>query len=374
MGGEGRPSGRRCLRRVLVLGGVLLPAALLTFSCSGCSPVYVAKAGVAQWRILAARRPLGEVLDDPATDPETRRKLLLARQARAFALHMLEMEVGEQYTTYAETDDQVLAWVISAARKDRLEARTWWFPVVGRVPYKGYPTREAAEKAQRKLEEGGFDTYLRPTSAFSTLGWFSDPILSTFLGQDDVDLVATVLHELAHAHLWVPGNVRFNESYATFAGQVGAMRFFCGPDNATATSPECAEARRRWDEARAFSTFLDQLVQDLHSLYARPELDARARIEARDAHLQDLRKGRGEDPSTPASVRSFLGRPLNNAVILSRMQYYHRLDDFQSFLESRGGDLNQALRTLKARAGSQKDPFRLLSSAGEGDPSRPSLP
>jgi predicted aminopeptidase len=360
MAEERKPGGRLRLRRVLVLAVALLPATLLAFSCSGCSPVYVARAGWAQWRILAARRPLGEVLEDPATDPESRRKLLLARQARAFARHVLEMEVGEQYTSYAEAKDEVLAWIVSAARKDRLEAKTWWFPVVGRVPYKGYPTLEAAEKAQGKLEADGFDTFLRPTSAFSTLGWFSDPILSTFLRQDDVDLVATVIHELAHSHLWVPGNVRFNESFATFAGDVGAIRFFCGPGDVTSGTVECAESRRRWNDAQAFSTFLDGLVEELEVIYARPGSDTASRVAARDSILSGLRESLGQDPTTPAPVGNFLARPLNNAVILARMQYYHRLEDFQRFLEREDGDLSAALRALGARAGAHPDPFLLL--------------
>ncbi len=357
--------------RPLVLATILLPAAFLAFSCSGCSPVYVARAGLAEWRILSARRPLGEVIADPATDPETRRKLLLARQAHAFALHILHMDAGDQYTTYSELDTEVLAWILSAARKDRLESKTWWFPVVGRVPYRGYENRGVAEEAQHKLEEEGFDTYLRPTSAFSTLGWFSDPILSTFLRYDDVDLVATVLHELTHAHLWVPGNVRFNESFATFVGQAGTVRFFCGPPG-TPETRDCVEANRRWEDYQLFSVFLQRFVADLQAIYDSVSLAPDQKLQAREAVLQQNRE-LFRTPSPPDGspmISAFLVRPLNNAFLLSRVHYFHRLPAFQALLEERDGDLAATIAYLNERSAAAADPFDLLppadSASGEG--------
>jgi predicted aminopeptidase len=361
--GEEKPGRRRRVPRSLLLAAILLPAAFLAFSCTGCSPVYVARAGLAEWKILSGRRPLGEVIADPATDPETRRKLLLARQAQAFAIHILGLKAGDQYTTYSELDTEILAWIVSAARKDRLESKTWWFPIVGRVPYRGYESREVAEKAQAELEEGGFDTYLRPTSAFSTLGWFSDPILSTFLRYDDVDLVATVLHELAHAHLWVPGNVQFNESYATFVGQAGAIRFFCGPPG-TPPNPDCPAARTQWEDYQSFSVFLGDFVPRLEAIYDSATLTLDQKLSARDELLARARE-LWSDPSraggSPMTV-AFLQRPVNNAILLARMRYAHQLPRFQSLLEEKGGDLAAAIARLKEGIGSVPDPFDLLPS------------
>ncbi len=352
---------RRFFRRFLTLAGIILPGVFLLFSCSGCSPVYVARAGLAEWKILSARRPLGDVISDPGTDEGTRRKLLLARQARAFARHVLRLEVGDQYTSYSHLETDTLAWILSAARKDRLEPKTWWFPVVGRVPYRGYASRDAAQKAQRTLEAEEFDTYLRPTSAFSTLGWFSDPILSTFLRYDDVDLVTTVIHELAHVHLWVPGRVSFNESFATFVGAAGAVRFFCGPPGAP-SSPECATARHRWEDDQRFSTFLDGFVSRLQSVYDSATLSLEGKLQARTELLQEERAAWEASYPGEASPRitGFLRQPVNNAVLLARMRYARRLPDFNRLLLEEEGDLSAAVIRLTAGVNSVEDPFSLL--------------
>lgn len=363
--------GRRRLRRPLFLAGVLTPLALLVFSCSGCSPVYVVKAGWTEMKILAGRMPLEEVIQDPETRPETRNKLLLTRQARAFAIHMLAMDVGDSYTTFSQVDSEVLAWIISAAYPHRLESKTWWFPIVGRVPYRGYASRESAEEAEAALAEDGFDTYLRPTSAFSTLGWFSDPLLSTLLRYDDVELVETVLHELSHNHLWIPNHTRFNESYATFVGRVGAIRFFCGPGQIPSVPEKCQQARSRWAQYLAFSSFLDSFVEELVAIYQRTDLSIEEKVNARGAlHASfraryDALEAEGEELRI---VMSFLNAPLNNATLMSRMRYFHRLNDFQAYLEGHGSDLGATLKSLTLEAPEAQDPFDILPASGDGRP------
>jgi len=358
----------RRLSRFLLVGGILVPMALLLFSCSGCSPVYVAKAGWAEMKILAGRRPLDEVINDQGTDEETRHKLLLARQARAFAIHMLGLDAGDSYTSFTQLETDTLAWVLSAAFRDRLESKTWWFPIVGRVPYRGYASQKGAEKAQSKLEGEGLDTYLRTTSAFSTLGWFADPLLSSLLRYDDVELVTTIIHELSHNHLFVPGHVRFNESFATFVGRVGAIGFFCGPEGKPQNPPECGTAQERWVDYQTFSTFLDEFIGELNTIYETPELPVEQKVQAREDLLGNHRDRYGAShPSeaTPSSepsplVLGFLNRPLNNATLLARMRYFHRLRDFQSLLEEHDGELQAAVAALAEKAKEMEDPFDLL--------------
>lgn len=355
--------GRR-LPRSLLLGGILLPLIVVVFSCSGCSPVYLAKAGWTELKILRGRTPIQEVIQDPETDEDTRRKLLLARQARSFARFQLDLDVGDSYTTFTRLESDTLAWVLSAAHKDRLEPKTWWFPIVGRVPYKGYASKSSAEEARYQLEGEGFDTYLRTTSAFSTLGWFADPVLSSMLRYDEVDLVETVLHELAHNHLFIPGRVRFNESFATFVGRAGAIRFFCGLEGQDGDRPPCLRARARWTDYQAFSRFLDDFVGDLQEIYNSPGLSVEEKIQQREALLlsyQDRYLGSPE-PSTSPLVRGFLGRPLNNAILLARMRYFHRLSDFQGLLDQHGGDLAATVATLAKTAPDTDDPFSCLPS------------
>ena len=335
--------------------------ALLLFNCSGCSPVYVARAGWAEMKILTGRRPLDEVINDQRTDEETRRKLLLARQARAFAIHMLELDAGDSYTSFTQLETDTLAWVLSAAYKDRLESKTWWFPIVGRVPYKGYASQKAAEKAQSKLEAEGFDTYLRTTSAFSTLGWFADPLLSSLLRYDDVELVATIIHELSHNHLFVPGKVRFNESFATFVGRVGAIRFFCGLDGAQQT-PDCTTAIHRLDDYGNFSSFLDGFVSQLEEIYAATSLTLEEKIQAREELLSRERERFAEPRRSERLplIAGFVNRPVNNAILLARMRYFHRLWGFSWLLREREGDLRAVISYFTEGVKTVEDPFELL--------------
>ena len=228
---------------------------------SACSPMYVIKAGIAEAKILRARQPLHEVILDPETDERTKAKLTFVVEARQYAIEVLRLKVGDSYTSFTQLDKDTLALVLSAATRDRFASKTWWFPVVGRVPYKGYFDEGDALRDQQELEDDGFDTYLRPTAAFSTLGWFADPLLSTLLRRDEVDLVETVLHELSHAHLFVRGQVGFNESFATFVGRVGAIEFFCNRQGGGPDTVKCLRAQARWRDYQRFSTFIDGLVK-----------------------------------------------------------------------------------------------------------------
>jgi predicted aminopeptidase len=328
----------------------------------------VVKAGLAEARILRARRPVTEVVADSTTDDATRDKLAFILEARRFASDDLGIDVGDAYTMYTRLKRDTLAMVLSAAPKDRLVPKTWWFPIVGRMPYKGYFDDDDARHAQAELESDGYDTYLRPTSAFSTLGWFNDPILSSMLSQDAVEVVETVLHELGHRYLFVRGHVGFNESFATFVGRVAAIEFFCTRQGGGPDTVKCHRAQARWRDFQRFSVFIDRLVADLDGIYGNPDLTFDEKVQRRqrvfDAALQ--RFDREVAPTLESfTFAGFRQTPLNNATLLARIRYYHRLPDFEKLLEEEGGDLRATLARLKAQAGSVQDPFDMLPTGGE---------
>ena len=376
---QATPSGRSARGRVL-RGALALLALSLVASCVACSPVYVVKAGIAEVGILRARQPITRVLNDTTVNADTRGKLAYVVEARRFAAEKLGIEVGDSYTMYTELDRDTLMMVVSAAYKDRLVPKTWWFPVVGHVPYKGHFSLESALDEQADLEEEGYDTYIRPTAAFSTLGWFNDPILSTTLRADEVEVVSTVIHELSHQHLFVPGQVGFNESFATFVGRVGAVRFFCSREGSGPDSVKCLRALARWRDMQRFSVFLDGFVEELEIIYGDASLSPEEKVTSRDVVFTEALElfDNAVAPTLEAlTFANFRNTPLNNATLLSRIRYYNQLPRFNQFLAAHAGDLVAALDDLKARAGTVESAFDLLppaESSGTGDRVPDALP
>jgi len=352
------------------IGGLVAVVLLgLVASCTACSPVYVMKAGFAEAHILRARRPIPEVLNDTTTDPDTRGKLSYVVEARRFAADQLGIDVGDSYTMYTQLDRDTLALVVSAAPKDILAPVTWWFPIVGRVPYRGFFSKDDALGAAAELQKEGYDTYVRPTAAFSTLGWFNDPVLSTLLEGDDVEVVQSVLHELSHQYLFVPGHVDFNESFATFAGRVGAIQFFCTRPGSGPDSVKCLRAQARWRDYQRFSEFMDGWVPDLERLYARRGLTFDQKVERREEIFAEALAHFDADVAPTFEQIGFTGfrdTPLNNATLLSRIRYYNRLADFEALLDQHDGSLMATLEDLKRRSKDIDDPFGMLPRRTEG--------
>lgn len=340
----------------------------------GCSPGYVMRAGWEEAKILSAKRPIHEVVHDTATSPEVRAKLRLVQHAREFARTELGLDPGSSFTSYAELDRDTLALVVSAVPEFRLVWKTWWFPIVGRVPYKGYFDFTQAQREAEKLGAEGYDTWVRPTSAFSTLGWLPDPILSPALRADSVGLVETVIHEITHSTFFPKGEAGFNESFANFVGHRGAISFYC---DALRDRPRCDVAENRWHDVRRFGRFFHSIVEPLETLYAsdlspeemrgaKREVLLQATVRFRDDVQPDLRSGRYDDLQPDR---------LNNAWLLSRMLYYTRLDDLEELYRSYG-DLGETIAAIIATSEGRRpwDAVDALLAARDGRAGAPAGP
>jgi predicted aminopeptidase len=334
----------------------LLGVGALLSLAAGCGgSLYVARVGWSEARILMARQPIADVLARPDVDPALRARLELVLAVRAFATDTLGLRVGDSYATYAEVDGRAQVWVLSAARRDRLESHTWWYPIVGRVPYRGFFSSPEAEAAGRDLARDDLDVDVRPAVAFSTLGWFADPLLSTTATAPPVELAETVIHELFHATLWVKGATAFNESAATFVGHRGAAAFFCaGP---AADADRCAAARRRWAAMRARGRVLGRLKGRLVRLYSgKPAPPARERVRtwlatAAARALERQKLGGGSELVPP-----------NNARLLGELIYLSELDALDA-LAPTDADVGPAVATLVARTRGARDPFAAVRAA-----------
>ena len=329
---------------------------LLAITLAGCSPLYVLRAGYEEAKILSRRRPIARVVADSTTPEATREKLRLVVDARDFARDSLALKVGDSYTTFARLDSDTLAHIVSAAYQDRFEAYTWWFPIIGHVPYKGFFSLEKARKEAAKLAKKGLDTSVRPTSAFSTLGWFNDPLVSPLLRYDSVSLAGTVVHELVHNTYYAPGQAMFNESMAQFVGSRGAIVFLCGRlGEASAT---CQRARADWHDELVFGRFLDALVQRLDSLYGRADLPREEKLLRREVIFDEARRdfvAEVQPQFIASTYAGFLSGPLNNSTLISRRLYYHRLDLFEQVFQESGEDLRGTVARILTAARARKD-------------------
>ncbi|MFV1986529.1 MAG: aminopeptidase [Gemmatimonadota bacterium] len=337
----------------------------LAVAAVGCSPTYVLRAGWEEARILTARQPIQAVVHDTTVAVEIRQKLRLVLDARDFAVRDLGLEAGRSYDGYAEITRDTLALNVVAAPEFELRWKTWWFPIVGNVPYKGFFDFEQAHAEAARLERDGYDVSVRPVSAFSTLGWFPDPIMSTTLRLDSLALVETIIHEITHTTYFPTGQADFNESFANFVGYRGAIAFFC---DALEDEALCERARVRWADTRVFGRFFHTLLEPLNEAFA-ADLDVeQKRALKREVFIEaSLRFDEEFKPLLRAGrYASIDPEAVNNAWVISRLLYYTRLGDFETIYqeyddlpatlsavmaEARGGDPWEALdRIMSARA------------------------
>lgn len=357
-----RPRWGRIVLRLAAGVALAVPLAIAVALLVSADARYLARAGFEEARILLKRRAIAALVADSSVAPELRQRLRLVLEARAFADDSLQLAVGETYTTYADVGRDTLLLVLSAASRDRLRPYTWTYPIVGVVPYKGFFSTSLARGAAAELARERYDTYLRPAGAFSTLGYFSDPLLSTATERDTMELVATVIHELAHNTLYVKSQTPFNESFASFVGYRGAEAFF----RARGDTVDARRAAARWGDERTLDVFWAELARRLDSAYT--EARTPAAVDAARASLfgwgrEQLTGPVGQSLET-YDWRWFAEAPLNNAVVIAQRIYRQNLNLFDDLYAAAGGNLAETIRAVQVRVFTQTDgdPYRALYS------------
>lgn len=178
-----------------------------------------------QLHIVWNARPVEEFMKDPAFPDSLKARLRLIDEVRRYAIDSLGLKDTENYKTLYDQKGEEIMWVVTACEPFRLEAKAWSFPVVGSVPYKGFFSKKRAVSLKDELEKEGWDVSIRNPGGWSTLGWFTDPILSKMLERSEGDLANLIIHEMSHATIFVKDSIDFNENLATFIGDRGAERF-----------------------------------------------------------------------------------------------------------------------------------------------------
>ncbi|TXH20825.1 MAG: hypothetical protein E6Q99_10495 [Elusimicrobia bacterium] len=305
---------------------------------AGCFTArYLGQQAAGQLHLLRIRRHVDDVLSDPATPEPLRARLQLALEARQFGVETLGLRGGAEFKRFIDTGGPV-AYNLTAAPRTAWRILRWRFPLVGTVPYLGFFDRKDALKEARQLEARGYDVYVRPVGAYSTLGYLISPIYASMLDhpgpEGEVQAVETILHEMAHSTAYLRSASELNESYATLIGVEGAARFF--RERGSATQSELVHRLAEAEEQRhvAFAAWLEPTLKEAAAYYRDAQqqgLSAAAIEQGRSELFARLQASyRNAFPSGPRYRRLAEG-PLNNAVLLS-FGVYHRSSDFQQRL------------------------------------------
>jgi predicted aminopeptidase len=305
---------------------------------------YLTRAGIEQTAILEKRRPIAKLVADSSLPADTRAYLSLVLAVREHAAE-LGLDAGKTYTSYSDIGRDTLLLVLSASPKDCICPHLWKYPIVGRIPYKGFFDVKMGQREADRMAAKGYDISLRPAAAYSTLGWFQDPLLSTAMVKDSVELASLVFHEIGHNTLYVKSATPFNESFAQLVGYRAAEEFFRDRGD----SVLAARARDRWHDEIVLGEFYDGLLNRLEAFYAtKPAGDsleagrvaighwAREQLEGpMGARLRTIRVGRLAE------------RPINNATLVGVRIYRTHLDWFDRWYEQNGASVKQSVAVLR---------------------------
>jgi predicted aminopeptidase len=341
----------------------LFTLALCAMSLCGCDISYLAHGACAEVRLLWNRRPIEQVLHNPDLKPQTRSKLEMVLQVRRFAADRLGENVGGAYKSVTPVEQWAITWVLMAAQPDELKPYTWYFPIVGTVPYKGYFNRAAALSAAGSMESDGYDTFVRPAVAFSSLGYFNDPLLSNLLELDHVVLAGVIIHELFHRTYFLPSNAMFDESAANYVGSRGAVEFFNHTEGPN--SEDSAAARGVVQSDLLFGEFLERQEDKLLALYhsGKPRGEI---LKQRDALFHQIQADYKKlKPQLSGLERFDLDKiKLNNAVLINYQLYFHNLQDFAALDAMHHCDLRATINSIIDLAkASPEDPFAAIHQA-----------
>lgn len=320
---------------------------------------YLMKSGYGQMQLLSSRVPVDEALKDPQLDESKKQKLRLAQEARAFAENDLHLTPTKNYTSYVELGRPYVTYVVSAAYRWELKHYQWSYPMVGKMPYKGYFSEDDARAEEEELQKENLDTYMRGVSAYSTLGWFNDPILSSMLRYDDYDLVNTIIHETVHATLYIKHAADFNERLATFLGNKGAEQFYLKKEGPA--SPTLRKIKEENEDHKIFSSFISFELRDLEQWYKNlPSTDHNEdKRKARIAEIQSKFTREIAPRLKTDSYKKFPELKLNNARLLLYKTYMQDLGDFEKLYEALGKNYSLFIEKCKSLEKAQ-DPAAAL--------------
>lgn len=343
----------RRLRHALIV----VTAAVALASCGTVR--FYAQAAKGQWEMLGKARPIPEVLADKSSSVTLKERLKLIQKLRQFAREELHLPAEKQFSDYSDLGRQYAVWVVFASQEFSVEPKGWWYPLVGTLSYRGFFNAADAKAEGEKLAATGLDVYVGGTDAYSTLGWFADPVLNTFLRRDDAELAELIFHELTHSKLFIPGDTDFNEALATAVGQAGVRKWL----RSEGRTRDLAEYERELAKDREIVNLLLATRVELEMLYAKyPEPNDALRQAKADAFKgmrarYDVVKRQWQGRSR---YDRFFEKPMNNARLNTVATYYNMVPDFERLLKRCDGNVDTFLAKVEAMKGQSKEKRREL--------------
>lgn len=322
-------------------GGRWLGTLALLLTLSGCEALgYYTQAASGHLELMRGRESTASLLADPATPPALQARLTLVADILSFAEGELGLPAGGQYRHYVALDRDAVVYNVMAAPRHDLTPLHWCFPIAGCVSYRGYFQRSRAQDKARELAAEGFDIHVGGAAAYSTLGWFSDPLLSSFLWREEADLAELLFHELAHVRVYLPGDTAFNESYATFVGREGVRRWLAELNR--------DDLRERWEmRTRLRQLFVDFVLHwrgemaERYLALRQEDADIPALDAARDALWLAMRETWLEQrPSAAENYDSFFLAQPSNARLNTVADYHSQLPAFAELFAAVGADFD----------------------------------
>lgn len=332
--------------------GMLLCLPLLLSAITGCAQLeYYGQAVQGHLALMQASRPLDSLLDNTDTTPQLKARLLAAKQIREFAVDELALPDNPSYRSYAQLGQAYALWNVVATPALSLAPLKWCFPVAGCVSYRGYYKYDAAQQFAQQLRSEGYDVRVEGVPAYSTLGWFNDPLLSTFINAPDASLARLIFHELAHQVVYVKDDSVFNESFATTVEQAGVQRWLdkFGDDSMRRNYEQ--DDRRR----REFLALLQEYRAKLGALY-KSGVDASQTLQAKQGIFQALEQDyqalKASWGGYPNYDRWF-AEPLSNAHFVSIATYHDLVPGFQAMLAN-SANFQEFYRSVKQLSAQEK--------------------
>lgn len=333
------------IARLLMLAGLLSVM-------SACDNVYFyAQAMQGQAAILLARQPISELLDNPDTNSDLHRRLTLVESARQFAEQELKLASGGSFTSYVDAQREHLVWNVFAAPADSVDLINWCFPIAGCVSYRGYFSEQAAQRYADKLVQRGLDVYVGGVDAYSTLGWFEDPLPSTVLNRSESQLAGLIFHELAHQRVYLPGDTRFNESFASFVEREGLRRWLNEPHQ----TEQYQRAIAALEVQQRFAQFVSSYRAELRELYASHA--GATQQQAGKQQIIDRMRSDWAQHQDSAYYSGWFAGEINNAKLATVAAYFDWVPAFEQLYLESGEDFDEFLRqaeSLSKMSGSER--------------------